>query len=272
MKKFDTIYQDAALMRKVLQGEANDAERLALEKRLAESPDLQKIYEQLQNGETLKTAFGEYRNYSSKEAYQSFLQKIGHEEVGVPKHNALRGWWYAAAASVVLLIGLSFYLSNYNKLEEDNRVLIQPGTQLAQLTLPDGSKIDVHKKEVDVVVDGVQVKYKEGVLTYEPTVETQQEENIAEDTVDKSNQLVIPRGGENTVVLADGTTVHLNAGSKLIYPIRFGRKRRIVALEGEAYFEVAKDEEHPFIVRTHLGEITVLGTEFNVNEIGRAHV
>lgn len=272
MKKFDTIYQDAALMRKVLQGEANDEERLELEKRLAESPDLQKIYVQLQNGETLKTAFGEYRNYSSKEAYQSFLQKIGHEEVGVPKHKVLRSWWYAAAASVVLLIGLSFYLSNYNKLEEDNRALIQPGTQLARLTLPDGSKIDVHKKEVSVVVDGVQVRYKEGVLTYEPTVETQQEENIAEETAAKANELLIPRGGENTVVLADGTTVHLNAGSKLIYPIRFGRKRRIVALEGEAYFEVAKDEEHPFIVRTHLGEITVLGTEFNVNAYADASV
>ena len=81
----------------------------------------------------------------------------------------------------------------------------------------------------------------------------------------KSNELVIPRGGENTVILADGTTVHLNAGSKLTYPVRFAGKRRIVRLEGEAYFDVAGDENHPFVVQTHLGEITVLGTEFNVN-------
>ena len=67
------------------------------------------------------------------------------------------------------------------------------------------------------------------------------------------------------MILADGTTVHLNAGSKLTYPVRFAGKRRIVALEGEAYFEVVQDESHPFVVQTHLGEVLVLGTAFNVN-------
>ena len=80
MNKFENIYQDAALMRKFLLGEANEAERKELEKRLAECPDLKKVYEQLQNGETLKAAFGEYKDYSSKKAYQSFLQKIGRME------------------------------------------------------------------------------------------------------------------------------------------------------------------------------------------------
>ncbi len=99
------------------------------------------------------------------------------------------------------------------------------------------------KKDINVIVDGVQVKYKEGVLSYKPTATTQQheEENVDESPV-KSNELVIPRGGENTVLLADGTTVHLNAGSKLLYPVRFVGKRRIVTLEGEAYFDVRKDE------------------------------
>ena len=62
MNKFENIYQDAALMRKFLLGEANEAERKELEKRLAECPDLKKVYEQLQNGETLKAAFGEYKD------------------------------------------------------------------------------------------------------------------------------------------------------------------------------------------------------------------
>lgn len=74
------------------------------------------------------------------------------------------------------------------------------------------------------------------------------------------------------MVLADGTTVHLNAGSKLTYPVRFVGKRRIVALEGEAYFEVVQDESHPFVVQTHLGEVMVLGTAFNVNAYTDASV
>ena len=272
MNKFENIYQDAALMRKFLLGEANEAERKELEKRLAECPDLKKVYEQLQNGETLKAAFGEYKDYSSKKAYQSFLQKIGRMEKKERKPSISRVWEYAAAAAIVLAAGLSFYMSNFYSAVEEKRVLIQPGTQQAQLTLPDGSIIDVDKKEVNVVVDGVQVKYKKGVLSYQPTVTTQHEEESTEEKPVKSNELVIPRGGENTVILADGTTVHLNAGSKLTYPVRFAGKRRVVALEGEAYFDVVKDETRPFIVQTHLGEVTVLGTAFNINAYTDASV
>lgn len=272
MNKFENVYQDAALIKKVLLGEANEAEQQELEKRLAECPDLQKVYEQLQNGETVKVAFGEYQNYSSKNAYQSFLQKIGQMDPKEQKRRSLRIWWYAAAAVVTLVIALSFYMSNYISPEKEGKTLIQPGTQQAQLTLPDGSVIDVHKKEVSVVVDGVQVKYKKGVLSYQPTVTTEHEEKDVEEQPVGSNELTIPRGGENTVILSDGTTVHLNAGSKLTYPVRFAGKRRIVHLEGEAYFDVMADEEHPFVVQTHLGEVTVLGTAFNVNAYADAPV
>ena len=272
MKKFENVYQDAALMRRVLLGEADEAEQQELEKRLEECSDLRKIYEQLQNSETLKAAFKERQNYSSKKAYQSFLQKIGQVEPERQRRRALRSGWYIAAAVVIFAVGLSFYMLNSSSPKEESRPLIQPGTQQAQLTLPDGSVIDVDKKEVNVVVDGIQVKYKEGVLSYQSTVTTQHEEKNVEEQSAKSNELVIPRGGENTVILADGTTVHLNAGSKLTYPVRFVGKRRLVALEGEAYFDVAEDENHPFVVRTHLGDVIVLGTAFNVNAYINASV
>lgn len=272
MKNSENIYNDAALMKKSLLGEASEAEQQELENRLAECPELQQIYEQLQNGETLKTAFGEYQNYSSKKAYRSFLQHIEQGEKKQSKRKILRGWWYAAAAVVVMAIGLSFYLMNDNLSVENNKVIIEPGTQQAQLIFPDGSIIDVHEEEVNVIVDGVKVKYEKGILSYEPTVATQQEEESAVEQPVQSNELVIPRGGENTVVLADGTTVHLNAGSKLTYPVRFAGKRRTVVLQGEAYFEVTKDENRPFVVQTHLGEVTVLGTEFNINAYADANV
>ena len=272
MKKFENVYQDAALMRRVLLGEADEAEQQELEKRLEECSDLRKIYEQLQNSETLKAAFKERQNYSSKKAYQSFLQKIGQAEPERQRRRSLHIGWYIAAAVVIFAVGLSFYMLNSSSPKEESRPLIQPGTQQAQLTLPDGSVIDVDKKEVNVVVDGIQVKYKEGVLSYQSTVTTQHEEKNVEEQSAKSNELVIPRGGENTVILADGTTVHLNAGSKLTYPVRFVGKRRLVALEGEAYFDVAEDENHPFVVRTHLGDVIVLGTAFNVNAYINASV
>lgn len=272
MKKSETIFQDAALIRKNLLGEANDVEQQELEKRLVETPGLQAIYEELQNGETIKSAFSEYKNFSSEKAYQSFLEKVRHGEGREFKRKNLRIRCYAAAAVVVLAVGISFYIQNLELPKKESKVLIYPGTQQAQLMLPDGSTIDIDKKEVNVIQDGIQVKYKGGVLSYESTVTTQHEGKNTEENLAKSNELIIPRGGENTVVLADGTTVHLNAGSKLIYPVRFIGKRRVVTLEGEAYFDVAKDEEHPFVVRTHLGEVAVLGTIFNVNAYADASV
>ena len=75
MKKFENVYQDAALMKKALLGEANESEQQELEKRLAECPDLQKVYEQLQNGETLRVAFEEYKNYSQRKPMNLSFRK-----------------------------------------------------------------------------------------------------------------------------------------------------------------------------------------------------
>lgn len=86
-----------------------------------------------------------------------------------------------------------------------------------------------------------------------------------EDERYEHRQITIPRGKSYRLTLADGTEVWLNADSKLTYPGRFKGKYREVALEGEAYFSVAKDKAHPFIVHTPQMTTTVTGTEFNVS-------
>lgn len=72
------------------------------------------------------------------------------------------------------------------------------------------------------------------------------------------------RGTRSLIKLADGTTVWLNADSELKYPARFKDGRREVYLKGEAYFDVAKDAEKPFVVHTDKMDINVLGTSFNI--------
>ena len=76
--------------------------------------------------------------------------------------------------------------------------------------------------------------------------------------------MITPRGGEYSVVLADGTQVWLNAESELRYPEQFAGEERRVYLRGEAYFDVAKREGQRFVVALGGTEVTVLGTEFNV--------
>ena len=78
------------------------------------------------------------------------------------------------------------------------------------------------------------------------------------------NTLRTLHGMECHIVLSDGTKVHLNAESQLTYPICFSDKERIVQVEGEAYFDVAPDKAHPFIVQTPHTSIRVTGTSFNV--------
>ncbi|WP_346239123.1 FecR family protein [Niabella insulamsoli] len=79
-----------------------------------------------------------------------------------------------------------------------------------------------------------------------------------------TNILATKKGSKSSLVLPDGTKVLLNADTKLSYNQSFGKKVREVALEGEAYFEVVRDSEHPFIVHTKAMDVKVLGTVFNV--------
>ncbi|MDR3251182.1 MAG: FecR domain-containing protein, partial [Tannerella sp.] len=76
--------------------------------------------------------------------------------------------------------------------------------------------------------------------------------------------ITVPPGQRVNLTLPDGTDVWLNARTSISYPVVFGRKERMMKLDGEAYFEVAKDKDKPFTVRTRDGEIEVTGTDFNV--------
>ncbi len=97
-----------------------------------------------------------------------------------------------------------------------------------------------------------------------------QENELDYDTSNPSGEKVemhslsTPRGADFKVVLADGTEVWLNAESRLEYPAAFVGKERMVSLQGEAYFKVAKDAQRPFIIQTNNMRTRVLGTEFNV--------
>ncbi|MDR3141443.1 MAG: FecR domain-containing protein [Tannerellaceae bacterium] len=84
-------------------------------------------------------------------------------------------------------------------------------------------------------------------------------------TIDTSEtSLFVPAGQRVSLTLSDGTTVWLNARTRLTYPTAFVGNQRRVSIEGEAFFEVAKDKDKPFIVSANGSEIKVLGTTFNV--------
>lgn len=78
------------------------------------------------------------------------------------------------------------------------------------------------------------------------------------------NTVIVPAGQRVNLFLSDGTKVCLNSGSTFTYPSSFTNNIRNVSLDGEAYFEVSANEQKPFVVHTHICDVEVTGTKFNV--------
>lgn len=76
--------------------------------------------------------------------------------------------------------------------------------------------------------------------------------------------VIVPPGQRINLILADNSSIWLNANTTFKYPSQFSKKQREVYLDGEAYFEVSANEKHPFIVNTPEGGVKVTGTTFNV--------
>lgn len=127
------------------------------------------------------------------------------------------------------------------------------------LTLSDGSAVDLREIRQKKLVTGEVVKIRQDSIGL--VYETQAED----DTIQRYNMLEVPVAADFRLQLSDGTVVYLNSGSKLRYPVTFKGAERKVFLEGEAYFEVTKDEQHPFRVEVRNVEVEVLGTSFNIN-------
>ena len=175
----------------------------------------------------------------------------------------------AIAASVIglLLLG-TFPLFNRNGSKEIVKAAINeqrfkddvsPGGDKAILTLADGSTIVLDQAQNGML--GQQGSSKiiklDGKLSYDPI--NQNSKEIVYNTIST------PKGGQYQLELPDGSLVWLNATSSIHFPTSFIGKERRVEIRGEAYFEVVKNREMPFIVAINDAEIQVLGTHFNVN-------
>nr|WP_068889227.1 FecR family protein [Pedobacter panaciterrae] len=200
----------------------------------------------------------------------------------------------AAAAAVLLVAGLGvfFYASYYaprhpesGRHLDDRRDLlnyandIAPGKNTATITLADGSTIQLSDAKTGVIIDAASLKYNDGSAVGTGDARHLDHRRDPLNSTGKGSlpggrddvkvgmtSVATPRGGTYQITLPDGTKVWLNAASALKFPSTFqGLGNRKVELSGEAYFEVAKDKAHPFIVQTDKQLVEVLGTHFNIN-------
>lgn len=172
---------------------------------------------------------------------------------------------FIAACVVMMMLAAGIYFYQHTTAPAINQITrtdVNPGGNKAILTLGNGEKIilnDAAKGEISTQ-SGISVKKtKDGELIYSVSRGI---ENTPATTV---NTIATPKGGQYTVILADGTKVMLNAASSLTFSTAFNPQVREVELTGEAYFEVAKNKDLPFRIKTHSQTVEVLGTHFNIN-------
>ncbi|MCF6405002.1 FecR domain-containing protein [Chitinophaga filiformis] len=86
-------------------------------------------------------------------------------------------------------------------------------------------------------------------------------------TAKRFRAMKVPDGNQGTLILKDGTRIIINGGSELLYPENFeGAERMVYLRDGEAYFDIAQDAAHPFVVRTSQMRVRVLGTSFSIRD------
>ncbi|MDB5150016.1 MAG: FecR family protein [Mucilaginibacter sp.] len=170
-------------------------------------------------------------------------------------------------AASVCVICFSYYIIKQRSKSQLSHTIakaskIVPGGNKAVLTLANGTMIVLDSAKNGMLANQGDVhiyKSKNGQLVYD----------VSKTSLDDShklayNTITTQRGGQYQVILPDGSQVWLNAESSLKYPARFNGSSREVELNGEAYFEVAKDKRHPFKVSANNMQVEVLGTHFNI--------
>lgn len=255
MMKKKNIYDDASLIKKSLIKDLSDKEQKELDQ-LLDDQSLQDVYKELSDRGYLKKQFMEYEKYSSQKAYCEFKERRGHSG----RIRIVR--WVAVVAAVwVLALGVTLWMTfgkkeNVAPLPVASKI-IPAGEKKATLTLADGTEVHVEEITAQILQEkGMNIEYRNGEIVYHKS-----EEKTTEVVY---NKLEVPRGGECMIKLDDGTKVWVNAETKLKYPVAFVGDRREVVLEGEAFFDVAKNEK-PFIVETSFGDVRVLGTAFGIS-------
>ena len=182
----------------------------------------------------------------------------------IEKRNKLERYKKIAfAASIILLVGISLFNQFYfNEIKIINDPIVI-GTDKAVLTLENGDQVILEKgqkfQNKTVNSDGKELSY---------SIKNRSSSNFKNEKI-ASNFLTIPRGGQFSLNLEDGTKVLLNSDSKIKYPVKFikGKKRQVELLYGEAFFDVSSSQNNngsEFIVSTKTQKINVLGTKFNI--------
>lgn len=191
--------------------------------------------------------------------WDDLMLKLREEQKRTRYHLRL----YATIACTAALLAGIIWVSH---ISYDNRVTDQYWkSAIAELDL---QPLDTSRQVLLITQSQKQIRIDKGaVVAYSKDGKVSVNEKKIEEQPEiiEYNQLIVPKGKYSRLVLADGSSLYVNAGTKIVYPNRFNEKKREIYVDGEVFIDVKPDESRPFIVKTSTFDIRVLGTAFNVN-------
>lgn len=267
MTSYSDIERKIYLIKASLDSELGEDDRKELNEWLRTSEENQEMYDRFRNKRLLSERLGFYRQTDPEPDWKEIRRRTQR----ISRHER----WLQRLTYAAVFIGLLFMVSLYiyrQKAEiplPENIAIncdsIRPGSRQAYIELITGEKIVLGEREKGLVknVDGGMLKEgEEGlIMVGDDSVKNEVQEV-------EFNRVVVPRGGEYRLILADGTKVWMNSDSKFEFPTVFTGKERRVRLQGEAYFQVQRNEKMPFRIEVNGIEVAVLGTSFNIQAYG----
>ena len=247
-----------------LLGQLSEEEEKRLQIWIESSLENKKNYESLMQDTDLSERYRQFATVDEEQAWKKFQEK--HFQVRDIHRRML--WRYAAIFMIPIIIGAAIWVGMWRnadtvpvRVQDDQLAMIRSekmGKQKATLVLAGGQEIELKSASHQSLQDSTILPK----LSPEAMEETQSENGDV--TATDNNKLVTYDDSEFWLTFEDGTKVHLNYNTTLKYPSHFSAASRTVYLDGEAYFQIAKDDR-PFRVITANGIVKQYGTSFNVN-------
>lgn len=255
MRKKTSEYQIAQLIYKSITNSIAPEEKIILDNWLQSHERNMALYNKIIDKDHIQDKLSIYNQIETVRIYKNLEQKIVDDKKKGKTITFFKIFKYAAVAVIFLGIGFLYQNGYFTK----QQPLVAPNENIT-LQLENGTIKIIKEDGSSEIVDskGNVVGSQKGTqLVYDTDAKV---EKLV------YNTLTVPYGKRFEILLSDGTNVHLNAGTSLKYPVKFiqGQQRQVY-LMGEAYFDVAKDAKHPFIVNSDALNVQVLGTKFNVS-------
>jgi hypothetical protein len=261
MRKIEENLELSQLLLRHLKDELSIAEKEKVDKLLKTDVALKVMYENIRNKEYIDKQISLHSNINLDQKWDNQSRKI--------KQYAFRKRIVyisrIAAAILVPTLIAAYLVFNFQNSFDDTKfefaAKVIPTSTETQLInekgevfeLKNTNDLQIQLKSAQVKNEGNQLIYKKLDMVHIPHAK------------EEIHKMITAKGGEQFLILSDGTKIWVNAESEIKYPVYFvGNKRNVEIIKGEAYFEVSHDANRPFTVTTQKGVIKVLGTSFNV--------